>query len=95
MYHIVMRSGTTEYAIHVMFSPGMQAYVPLGTKEKLASPTFPVSISFIYGDEDWVVHVDDDAAQKCIIQNQKTHGKEKSLRHECMNAGHNMHMDNP
>ena len=67
MYQIFMRPGTTEYSILVMFNPGLQAYHPLGVEDKLASPTFPISVSFVYGDEDWVLHVDEDAAKNCVI----------------------------
>ena len=55
MYQIVMREGTTEYAIHIMFNPGLQAHLPLGARDKLGSPEFPIPISFIYGDSDWTV----------------------------------------
>ena len=61
-----MRPGTTEYSLQVMFDPALQAYHPLGTDQKLASPNFPVPISFIYGEEDWMLQVDDDAAQICV-----------------------------
>jgi hypothetical protein len=57
-----MRRGTTEYAIMLMFNPTLTAELPLGTKDKLGNPEFPVPISFFYGDEDWVVNVDEDAA---------------------------------
>ena len=76
-----MRPGTTEYGIHVMFNPGLQAHHPLGAHDKLGSPTFPIPFSFIYGDSDWTVQVDEDAAQKCVIQNQKMHGRENSNRY--------------
>lgn len=53
-YQILMRPGTSEYSIQVMFNPAIFAYLPLGTTDKLASPTFPVPISFYYGRMDWV-----------------------------------------
>jgi hypothetical protein len=43
-----------------MFTPGLQAIFPLGDKEKLGSPTFPVAFTLIYGDNDWVTNLDDD-----------------------------------
>lgn len=61
----------------------------------MASNKFPIPISFIYGDQDWVLEVDEDAGQKCVFENQKLHGKDKSRYHTCSMAGHNMHMDNP
>ena len=74
MYQILMRKGTTEYAIHLMFNPTLTAHLPLGSPEKLGRPDFPVPISFFYGDEDWVLNVDEDAAQKVCIRNKKVHG---------------------
>ena len=62
MYQIVMREGTTEFGIHVLFTPALQAHLPLGTPEKLGSSKFPIPISFIYGSEDWTLQVDEDAA---------------------------------
>jgi hypothetical protein len=61
-----MREGTTEYAIQVMFTPGLMAYEPLGADDKLGCPNFPIPVSFFYGDKDWVPEVDEDAALKCI-----------------------------
>lgn len=61
-YQIIMRRGTTEYAILIMFNPTLTAHLPLGTPDKLGNPDFPVPISFFYGDEDWVANVDEDAA---------------------------------
>ena len=49
-----MRDGTTEMAIMVLFNPLLRAHLPLGTEDKLASPTFPIPISIFYGDDDWV-----------------------------------------
>lgn len=49
-----------------MFDPALQAYHPLGTDKKLASSEFPIPISFFYGDQDWVLYVDDNAAELCV-----------------------------
>lgn len=54
MYQIFMRPGTTEYALMILFNLGLLAHLPLGTKEKLLSPDFPIAVSFIYGENDWV-----------------------------------------
>mgnify|MGYP001037924200 CR=1 FL=1 len=54
IYHLFMREGTSEFALLVMFTQGIQAHIPLGTDDKLASPNFPVPISYVLGDVDWV-----------------------------------------
>jgi hypothetical protein len=36
-----------------MFTPGIMAHHPLGTKDKLLSKDFPVPFSFFYGAYDW------------------------------------------
>ena len=38
----------------INFDNNMMAYLPLGTKDKLCSPSFNIPISFIYGDIDWI-----------------------------------------
>jgi hypothetical protein len=35
MYHILMRKGTSEHALMVLFDLGLQAHHPLGTENKL------------------------------------------------------------
>ena len=89
-----MRPATTETAISLLFSPALQAHIPLGAKDKLGSPDFKVPFSIFYGSTDWMRAVDDDAAEKCLIENAKKHG-EKSNIITIENAGHNMHLDNP
>ena len=95
-----MRDGTSEYALLVCFTNGIQAHLPLGTEEKLASPDFPVPLSVIIGENDWVKLCDmnDQTGRHfgeiCVEANQKKHGKEKSQFYWCPNSGHNLHMDN-
>ena len=60
MYQIIMRPGTTEYAIMVQFKPGLVCELPLGSKNRLGSPTCPIPVSFIYGDRDWVLNIEED-----------------------------------
>ena len=46
------------------------SHLPLGTEEKLSNPDFPIPISFIYGDQDWVYNfVDGDYAKNCVQAN--------------------------
>ena len=67
MYQIYMRKGTTEYAIHINFSQSYQAYLPLGAEDKLGSDSFPIPISIIYGDKDWMLNTEDDAGKKVVL----------------------------
>jgi len=39
----------------VNFNMNLQAHLPLGTADKLANSRFPLPMSFIYGDDDWVL----------------------------------------
>lgn len=66
MFHVIMRNGTTEYAIHLMFNADLHAHLPLGDSSKLGSDRFPVPISFFYGENDWVLFVEENAGQKCV-----------------------------
>jgi hypothetical protein len=64
MFHIMMRTGgTTECAIHLMFTEDLLAHLPLGVPSKLGSESFPVPVSFFYGENDWVLFVEKDAGQ--------------------------------
>jgi pimeloyl-ACP methyl ester carboxylesterase len=94
MYQIIMRAGVTEYAIHLMFNADLHAHLPLAASDKLGSPTFPVPVSFFYGDSDWVLFVEEDAGKQCVMNNKKKH-QLKSSYYVVSNADHNMHMDNP
>ena len=59
-YQIFTRPGTSEFALMITFNFSLQPYLPLGTPEKLASPEFPIPVSFVYGDNDWTRVVDQD-----------------------------------
>ena len=61
MYQILLRPGTTEYAILVSFGVGLVCHLPLESVEKLADPNFPIPVSFIYGDNDWVTNIEGEA----------------------------------
>jgi|LakMenE01Jun11ns_1017448.scaffolds.fasta_scaffold7371594_1 hypothetical protein len=52
-----MKQGTTEYGLHVLFSPYLLAHCSLF--DKLNAQTFKIPFSFIYGDRDWVMNIDD------------------------------------
>ena len=64
-----MREGTTEYAPMINFNMTLQAYLPLGTPDRLGSPDLDVPISFFYGDNDWVMTIEDDAAEDIVKLN--------------------------
>jgi len=57
----LLRPGTTEYAILVSFGVGLVCHLPLESVEKLADPNFPIPVSFIYGDNDWVTNIEEEA----------------------------------
>ena len=63
-----MREGTTEYVIPLLFTPAMQAYKPLGAG-KLSTTDYPVPFSIFYGQDDWVLNVDEDSGKKYVEEN--------------------------
>ena len=77
----------------------------MGTSDRLASPDLDVPISFFYGDNDWVIGIEEEAAQNVIEQNkyfqrsttayEKMYGIEYSNVFYVPTSDHNMHMDNP
>ena len=58
-----MRPGTTEHALMICFAPSILAHEPLGTKKRLLNPNFPVPISIVFGDDDWIKDVEEDAGE--------------------------------
>jgi hypothetical protein len=54
-----MRPGTTEYGLMLCFDRFLMAKIPIGTNEKLLHPDFPLQVSIIFGDRDWVLKVCD------------------------------------
>lgn len=69
-YQIFMKeNGTSEYAMLINFSKALQCYLPLGTSQKLASPDFPVPISIVMGDDDWMREVDLGASELIVMYN--------------------------
>lgn len=55
-----MRDYHQNNAVFMLFSKYGSAYLPLANEEKLLNPDFPVPISFILGDRDWVTYCDYD-----------------------------------
>ena len=75
-YQIFMREGTQEMALLINFDSMLQTFLPLGVPEKLANPDFPIPISVILGDQDWVMQCDDGASEYIVANNKKRHGAE-------------------
>ena len=80
LYQIIMRKGTTEQAMPLLFNVGIQCKTPIGNRLKASG----LDCSFIYGDEDWVRLVDEDWSKNV---------SEKFYL--VKSSGHNMHMENP
>ena len=101
MYQIFSRDGTTEYAPMMNFSLSLNAYVSLGVPGKVADKEYPLPISFIYGDHDWVQGIEGNIADKILSFNQfydeecVEFGLKRSHVHIVPTSDHNMHTDNP
>ena len=75
-----MRKGTSEYAMMILFDVGIFCKTPIG--DRLIESG--IDCSFIYGEQDWVLLVDEEYGKKIT---EKFYLVDKST--------HNMHMDNP
>lgn len=91
MYQMIMRKSTTDCSIMITFSLGLICQDPLNTKDKLSSGSFPIPVSFIYGEADWVRLVEKEGPQEVVDANPNVGSKVYVLP----NSDHNMHMDNP
>lgn len=56
----------------ILIGQTLLAHEPLGTKERLMSPDFPVGVSIVFGAQDWVrINKLDDNAPDLIVKNNK------------------------
>jgi len=95
LYQIIMRPGSTEYALMVNFAPGLVCHLPLEDPSKLANPNLPFAVSFIYGDNDWVGTMEQEAPQRTIDALLSGNNSARCHNLICPGSGHNLHMDNP
>ena len=58
--------GTTEFALLINFDSDMNAYIPLGSPHLLGDEDFPIPVSIIHGDNDWVGDIDNGASAEVI-----------------------------
>lgn len=64
-----MKPSSSDPSILISFSPGFVCQDPLDSPEKLSSGKFPVPVSFIYGELDWVRVVEEDGPSNVIKAN--------------------------
>lgn len=81
-----MRPGRTEYAIFFQFELGLFPHNPLGAVERLGNPDYPIPISFMYGDRDWM----DAVGSAAVVDGNKFKETGESQLHIVPNAGHQM-----
>ena len=55
-----MRPGTTEFVLGVLFEFGLDPKCPL--LEQLQNKDFKLPFSFIFGENDWVLNLDEGAS---------------------------------
>ena len=51
---MIIRPPSTETCIMIMFGEGLVSHYPLEASDKLGNTDFPIPVSFIYGENDWV-----------------------------------------
>lgn len=87
---ILMRKGSTETTLYVLFQPFMKAIHGLEADDLVSSLNVP--IAFVYGDDDWM-RMDMDGALRC---KEKRLGKGlKTEIYELSHCGHHLYMENP
>lgn len=74
MYQILMRDGTTEIAPMIALNFFMQAFNALGEERNLAQNDYPIPISFIYGENDWVHILEEGTAEEILKKNKYYYG---------------------
>jgi len=88
MRDVLLRKGSVEYALFVIFDHFCFSKVPLDVPERLSGLDMP--ISFIYGDRDWMKLV----GTHTVLE--KNPYKDKfSHMHSVENSDHHLYLDNP
>jgi hypothetical protein len=55
LYQILLREGTTEYALFRQFDCGLHAYKPLAGDDRLGGEhSIPFPVSIVFGSKDWM-----------------------------------------
>ena len=92
LYQILLREGTTEYALFRQFSPDLHAYKPLCGDDRLGGEhAIPFPVSIVFGDKDWM---DTRGSVRIVKRNQFFH-EGKSNLYILRKCGHQMAIDNP
>jgi cardiolipin-specific phospholipase len=88
---VLMRAGSTEYALFVCFRPFMKAIQGLESEEIV--PSLPMPVSFVYGDNDWM-RMDMDGALRAKQLRDSKEGFYTEV-YELKECGHHLYMENP
>jgi len=77
----------------ILIGQTLLANEPLGSKERLLDPDFPVGVSIVFGADDWVrKNKLDDNAPDLIVNNNKDKSSKLYILPE---SGHMLYFDNP
>lgn len=92
LYQILLREGTTEYALFRQFDYGLHAFRPLAGDDRLGGlNAVPFPISVVFGDRDWM---DTRGSAKIVMAN-KYFSQGLCNLYKLPNSGHQMAIDNP
>lgn len=64
MFLVNVPDSHQEMGLMIMFNLKLEADFPLGIPEKLMSKEFPIPVSIMFGDVDWVRGLEAEAAAK-------------------------------
>ena len=90
-----------ERGIMINFNLKLEADLPLATEGKLMSNEFPIPLSIMYGQNDWVRGLESEApihicnANKFAAKSENEEGLMVSKYHIIPTSDHNLHFDNP
>jgi hypothetical protein len=87
LYQLGMRKTTSDCALMNIFNAGCVSSLPLGTFEKLGNANKELSLSFLYGDDDWARYADEDFSKKVTSKT--------GQYIICPTCSHQLAMDNP
>ena len=91
-YQLFMRQGSSEYALMMLFTPELQAHVPLFRKDQglRQREMVDLPVSIVIGEVDWVKDKIRNAGKECVKMRERVGNELQSKYYICPSAGHNM-----
>lgn len=93
-YQLFMKKIETDVALLIGFTHTLLSYLPLSSSSVLMNKNFPVPVSIMFGEYDWMQGVDKGTSKFIIERSRLKFGAESNYI-ICPTANHDLNIDNP